>query len=98
MSSSINTIKKLQDQFVEKADQLKQNPNSKALEQLRVEWLGKKGELTQLFEQLKSASAEEKPLIGKEINILRAKVETSLTELKSHVLEYELEKAITGSY
>ena len=43
----------------------------KALENLRVKYLGRKGLLTDIYASLPTLSAEEKPLVGKEANNLR---------------------------
>ena len=36
----------------------------KALDEIRVEYLGKKGQLTQVLRGMKDLSAEERPIIG----------------------------------
>lgn len=57
-----------------------------ALEQLRVHYLGKKGELTQVMKTLGSLSAEERPKIGALINAAKEKVQAALNTRKE-VLE-----------
>jgi len=52
------------------------------IEDFRIRILGKKGELTALFEEFKSLSAEQKKEIGKTINELKAKVIAKINELK----------------
>lgn len=41
------------------------------LEQVRIKYLGRNGIITKLFDELKAASPEEKPLFGKLLNALR---------------------------
>ncbi|MCW5912280.1 MAG: phenylalanine--tRNA ligase subunit alpha [Cyclobacteriaceae bacterium] len=45
------------------------------LEQFRLQFISKKGELTALFDELKSASAEQKKLLGKALNDLKKRSE-----------------------
>jgi phenylalanyl-tRNA synthetase alpha chain len=52
-------------------------------EALRVKYLGRKGIIQELYSHLKNASAEERPLLGKEINDLRSFVESGIEDLKS---------------
>ena len=64
------------------------------LEALRVQYLGKKGELTAVLKQMGSLSAEERPVIGQLANEVRAKleesVETRAKELAAKALEMKL--------
>ena len=52
------------------------------LEQFRLKFLSRKGLLSQLFEDLKSASKEEKPLLGKKLNELKQLAENKYEENK----------------
>ncbi len=49
--------------------------DEEALEALRVQYLGKKGELTAVLKQMGKLSAEERPVIGQLANEIRAKLE-----------------------
>jgi len=53
-----------------------------ALEQLRVHYLGKKGELTQVMKTLGNLSAEERPQAGALINAAKDKVQDALNSRK----------------
>jgi phenylalanyl-tRNA synthetase alpha chain len=53
-----------------------------ALEQLRVHYLGKKGELTQVMKTLGNLSAEERPQAGALINAAKDKVQDALNSKK----------------
>ncbi|MFH1051248.1 MAG: phenylalanine--tRNA ligase subunit alpha [bacterium] len=60
------------------------------LENFRLEYLVKKGKIQSLFDRMKEISKEEKPLVGKELNILRKSVEEKFSEIKeqlSHTAE-----------
>ena len=67
--------------------QLKEISDSKVLEDFRVKFLGKKGELTAILKQMGQLSAEERPVIGQLANKVRADIENALnaraSELKS---------------
>ena len=57
-----------------------------ALEQIRVNYLGKKGELTLVMKSLADLSAEERPRVGALINAAKEQVQSALNARKS-VLE-----------
>src|SRR5690606_40505857 len=63
-----------------------------ALEQLRVQYLGKKGELTQLMQALGKLSAEERPQAGALINAAKNQVQDVLNARKA-----DLEQAALGA-
>ena len=54
--------------------------NSKQLEQIRIEFLGKKGQLQGLMKELRNASPQEKPKLGKDINLLKQHVEQTIND------------------
>ena len=54
----------------------------KQLEQIRIDFLGKKGLLQGLMKDLRNASPEEKPKLGKDINLLKQHVEQELNNKK----------------
>ena len=54
-----------------------------ALENLRIRYLGKKGELTAILKQMGRLSAEERPVIGQLANQVRAELETELDSRKA---------------
>jgi phenylalanyl-tRNA synthetase, alpha subunit len=54
-----------------------------ALESLRIEFLGKKAELSDIMKLMGKLTAEERPLLGELANKTRAKIETELTEKKT---------------
>ena len=54
--------------------------NSKQLEQIRIEFLGKKGQLQGLMKELRNASSKEKPKLGKDINLLKQHVEQTIND------------------
>ena len=50
------------------------------LENIRVKYLGKKGELTQILRGMGQLSNEERPIIGKLANEVREDIETLITK------------------
>ena len=52
--------------------------DSAALDELRVKYLGKKGELTAVLKQMGKLSAEERPVMGQLANDVRSALETAL--------------------
>lgn len=61
-----------------------------ALEAVRVRFLGKKGELTAILKQMRSLSAEERPVIGQLANRIRAELEEALVSRAGAIEEKEL--------
>ena len=70
--------------------------NLQELQDLKVKYLGKKGELTSILKGLGSLSAEERPKVGSMVNELRDEIEKSVQEVESNIkaklLEQKLEK------
>ena len=56
-----------------------------ALEELRVKWLGKKGELTAVLKMMGKLTAEERPVMGALANSVRAEIEAKLEEAKASI-------------
>ncbi|MCQ2418142.1 MAG: phenylalanine--tRNA ligase subunit alpha [Clostridia bacterium] len=75
-------------------DALDAAQDSNELEALRVQLLGKKGELTAVLKQMGGLSAEERPVMGQLANNVRADIEKKLearkVELKAKALEEKL--------
>lgn len=63
------------------------NLDEKALEELRVRFLGKKGELTAVLRGMGALSPEERPVIGQRANELRAEIEAMLDEKRAVLRE-----------
>jgi phenylalanyl-tRNA synthetase alpha chain len=55
------------------------------IEEFRVKMLGKKGALTQLFEDFKTVSAEQKKEFGQRLNVLKNKAQDKIKELKDQL-------------
>jgi len=55
------------------------------LEELRVKWLGKKGELTAVLKMMGKLSPEERPVMGQVANAVRADIEAKMDERKTAI-------------
>lgn len=63
----------------------------KAIDELRVNYLGKKGELTQILKSMGGLSKEERPIIGQLANEVRAEIENALEKAKVSLATKEQE-------
>ena len=61
------------------------------IEQIRVRYLGKKGELTAVLRGMGALSAEERPVVGQMANEVRAEIETAIAEKQKEQKQKELE-------
>ena len=70
--------------------EINQAADMKALEELRVAILGKKGKITEMMKTIGSLPQEEKIAMGKNLNILKSEVEKALNAQKSALETQEL--------
>lgn len=74
--------------ILEKIETLKQQASAhiidqqEKVEEFRLKFLSKKGELNELFEEFKKVSGEEKKELGKQLNILRQQIESVYNDAK----------------
>ena len=64
------------------------------LDALRVQYLGKKGELTAVLKMMGKLSAEERPVMGQLANQVRAKLEETLEQKKTALASQALDKQL----
>ncbi|HPO50277.1 MAG TPA: phenylalanine--tRNA ligase subunit alpha [Spirochaetota bacterium] len=84
MNENIDKIKKNALGEIESAK------DTKTLEEIKIKYLGKKGELTSLLKTLGSLSAEERPLFGAVVNETRTLIEKTLESAFDAVKSKEL--------
>jgi phenylalanyl-tRNA synthetase alpha chain len=77
-------IKKTSDSFKSNLNKIK---DIDSLENLRIEYLGRKGFINSLIDKLKTASADDKKEFGSAINKLKQEIEKSLNIKKNEVLQ-----------
>ena len=87
----LNALQQIRQQA---ADALAQAGDLKALDDLRVKYLGKKGELTAILKQMGKLSAEERPKVGQLANEVRSGIEALVEErtaaVKAALLDQKL--------
>lgn len=66
-------------ELLEKAkNEISKASSLKALDEIRIQFLGKKGEVTNILKDMKNLSSEERPIIGKVANEVRETIESLL--------------------
>lgn len=68
----------------------------KDLEELRVRYLGKKGALTAILKQMGKLTAEERPVVGKLANQVRADIEQALASRTSALKEQQFQARLAA--
>ena len=79
---------KIKDLTVERLNKIN---DLKELEEIRVEILGKKGELTSILKGMGGLSSEERPIIGQLANEIRTDIEEKINSIKKSLLAKEQE-------
>ena len=83
-------LEKLKSEALEKI----KNADSKVLDELRIEYLSKKGTIQGLMSEMRNLSAEDKPAFGQKVNDLKNVIsdalETKMNELESSLLNAKL--------
>ena len=80
-------IKKIVETAIEKINEAK---DANILNDLRVKYLGKKGEFTAVLRGMKDLSAEQRPIIGGMVNKYKAELEALISEKEKQFAEMEL--------
>lgn len=79
---------------IKSLDEIQNAVDENKLEELRVEILGKKGELTILLREMGKLSSEERPIIGKLANAIRNEIQKSLDNKKESFKWEKLKKRL----
>ena len=69
---------------------------TKEIDELKVKFLGKKGELTAILKEMKNLSAEERPVVGQLANEVRQQIETAIEETKKNLAAKEQEAKLAS--
>ncbi len=88
MKEQLNQIQQTAETLLRQADR------TETVEELRVRFLGKKGELTAILKQMGSLSAEERPAMGQLANEVRAKIEGMIAERAKELGELAMRKKL----
>lgn len=86
-------IKSLQDLAL---DELSKVSSLKDLNEVRIKYLGKQGELTAILRGMKDVSPEERPVLGQLVNEVRNLIEQSINNLNEKFEEEELNKKLSS--
>ena len=84
---SEKTAKLLQD-FKDALAKIETNDD---LEKIRVEYIGKKGYVTELMKEMKNLSNEEKKIFGQEVNVLKTQVNDEIASKREELQRKEIE-------
>ncbi len=87
---------KLQSIKEEALAQIAQAGSLDRLNDVRVTFLGKKGELTALLKSMKEVPPQERPAFGQLVNETRAQIEEKLEETKKKLEEEEMERRLAA--
>jgi phenylalanyl-tRNA synthetase alpha chain len=79
---------------VEALAKLQEVQDPQALNDLRVKYLGKKGELTEVLRGMGGLSAEERPVIGQVVNDVRGAIEEIITAKQEAFQQAETQKRL----
>ena len=84
MKQQLEEIKKSALDVIENLKDMQQVENA------RIKYLGKKGELTAILKQMGKLSAEERPVIGQLANEIRAELDKKITDKTKELKEAAL--------
>ena len=76
----LEKLKQIFETFTKKADAVE---DLNELNEIKVKYLGKNGEIAELMKELKKCSPTEKPVLGKGINELRKNIETRINNFET---------------
>ena len=86
--------KKIEEIKQKSIEEIKSLVDSKSLEDIRIKYLGKKGELTAILRGMKDLAPDERPIIGDLVNNARNTLETLIEEREKEFKEKELNKKL----
>ena len=87
MQEQISKIREVAVEEIQKAT------NAKELDEARVKFLGKKGELTSILRGMGALSPEERPIIGSKVNEVRDELEGLIKTREEEFAKIELENS-----
>ncbi|MBQ7454076.1 MAG: phenylalanine--tRNA ligase subunit alpha [Selenomonadaceae bacterium] len=90
MEQQINELRERANEAISNSATLRE------LDEVRVKFLGKKGELTALLRGMSKLSAEERPIVGKVVNEARAELEQLIAEKNSQLKAAELQSKLAS--
>ena len=92
---SLSQIEEKLDNLSVLADENIKNANREVeLEEIRITYLGKKGELSLILKSMGKLSSAERPVIGQKANLIKIKLQNSINERKNQIIDEEIDKKI----
>ncbi len=80
-------LKEIKEQALESISEVVTTEDLEKLEKLRVKYLGRKGEITDVLKGMGKLPAEERPIMGQLANTVRDEIETSIEVIKAKLEE-----------
>ena len=68
--------------------------DGRALDEVKVKFLGKSGKVTELLKGMRDVPAEDRPKVGQLVNELRSKIENLIGEKEAERKKIERERAL----
>ncbi|QDZ40867.1 phenylalanine--tRNA ligase subunit alpha [Euhalothece natronophila Z-M001] len=96
MTSSLDLETQLEQLKTEALSAIAQSDNLETLEQLRVQYLGKKGQLSQVLRGMGKLSAEERPKIGSLANEIKEAITSAIEETHDNLQRSQLEAQLAA--
>lgn len=86
-----NLVQKLKNIELSALNEIKNAKSSKEIDEIRIKYLGKKGELTSLLKLVGTLTKEERPIFGEKVNKSRELIENTLNQALTEIKKKELE-------
>ncbi len=93
MTTMSQNIAELKQEFAAK---LSAAGSMQTLEEIRVDFLGKKGSVTELLKSMKDMSPEEKKTFGQEVNVLKNELAQAIAQKGEELRRAELEREVAS--
>ncbi|QTJ53589.1 phenylalanine--tRNA ligase subunit alpha [Dolosigranulum pigrum] len=84
-------LQAIQQKAIERLEQAKE---TQAVEDIRIKYLGKKGDVTQVLKGMKDLSPKERPIVGKLANDVRDTIQAKISERKAVLYQEVLNKQL----
>lgn len=93
-----NTMQDLTELQQQAAHAISSAVDVNTLETIRVDYLGKKGRLTEILKNLVNLSAEEKPKMGQLVNVVKRDITALIEEKMLQLKEMQLQQKLAAEY
>lgn len=87
----LEKMKELRQKF---SDTIQNIADTQKLEEIRIEYLGKKGSITGLLKSMKDLSNEERKSFGQQVNMLKSEITEAISNKAEQIKQKELEREI----